>query len=163
MNLMDIVKRNGFEFGEYSPEEGLLEHIISIDSPDQRVKDFFEKVVASFGLATDKLHFVFEDLKLNQGHALHTHLIPADMQMIVWFPKSEFEGREFQFGTKENLKKHTPKLGELCFMKTNDLDFIHGVTTLETDTIVRTLIISINCHGRLGEHLTIDAETLVPI
>jgi hypothetical protein len=163
MSLMDIVKKEGFQFAEYSPEEGLLEHILSIQTPDQRVKDFFKEVVSSFDLDSEKLHFVFEDLKLAEGHCLHTHLIPADLQMIVWFPKSEFEGREFQFGTKDNLKKHTPKLGELCFMKTNDLDFIHGVTPLETDTIVRTLIISINCHGALGEHLTVDAQNLSPI
>ena len=111
----------------------------------------------------EKLHLVFEDLQKGEFHELHTHLTPCDYQAIIWAPETSYEGRHFIYGTITKQTEFKPSFGDICFMKTNDLNFIHGVTTLITNTKVRTLLISINYSGKWGEHLTVSAKDHQPI
>lgn len=162
-NLLDTINKDGFVFKKFDPSIEVKKHILSSDSPDSVVLNFFTIVLNEFGLNFSNLHMVYEDIRIGMHHELHSHLIPADYQAVVWVPQDTYAGREFLYGTPEKISKFKPCWGDICLMKTNDLNYIHGVDPLLNNTLVRTLLISVNCNGYLGEHLTVDANNYQPI
>jgi hypothetical protein len=163
MNIQEIIENKGFYFDSFDPRLDLYHRIMHTSEPDLFIENFFSNYLLKKKFNFKKLHLVYEDIKLGQYHELHTHLIPANYQAVIWAPQDNYKGRAFIFGTKNNLNKFYPKFGDICFMKTNDLNFIHGVEPLLNDTLVRTLLISINYLGSNGEHLTVDHLNLKPI
>jgi hypothetical protein len=158
--IYDTIEKEGFFFSKFSNNQALLSHLLEIEKPTLETKDLVLKVLKEFELDSSKVELVFEDFEKGDAIALHSHLIPADMQILIWAHEDEFLGREFIYGTSKNLNHFKPQYGDICFMKTNDLNFIHGVERLRTQCRVRTLLISYNISSKYGEHLTIDSKNL---
>ena len=163
MKIKKEIDSKGFYFSNFPKDKDIYTTILNTLEPNDKIENFFTKVIEDHGFCFDKLHLVYEDITLGLYHETHTHLTPSDYQAVVWVPKDSYEGRAFLYGSKQDLKKHYPEFGDICFMKTNDLNFIHGVEPLETDTLVRTLLISINYRGKHGEHVTVSSENLKSI
>lgn len=158
--ILKHINQNGFYFNQFKPDEKFLAELFNGETPSPYVHEKTKKILTHFGLPVDQLQLVYEDINLGEYHEMHTHLIPADLQVIIWGIKGHYTGRDFKYGTKDHLKSFYPKFGDICFMKTNDLNFIHGVSPLKSGHKVRTLLVSVNCLGLLGEHVTVDAKNL---
>ena len=161
-NLVRRINEEGFVFLKFPKSKEIFERLLNTDKPDGFIKIFFIKYFKNLGISHNRLNFVYEDIYQNDYHEMHTHLTPSDFQAVVWVPRSEYRGRAFLYGTSDNLKEFYPEFGDICFMKTNDLKYIHGVKKLENDTLVRTLLISLNCSSPEDAHVTVSAE-LKPI
>jgi hypothetical protein len=72
----------------------------------------------------------------------HFHVIPGSFQVVIWLPQGEFIGRNFLYGKDGVLKQYHPEKGMMCFMKSNDPRFIHGVSVLESPETIKTLGLS---------------------
>ncbi len=158
MSLEKEINKNGFIFRTLALSEEHRLDILQSKEPSSEIIDTFLQILKSFDPLVNSIHCVYEDIKQGMYHEMHSHLTPSRYQAVVWFPKDAFLGRQFLYGKKDNIKKFTPRFNDICFMKTNDLDYIHGVALLETDTLVRTLLISIDHITNLGEHLTVSAN-----
>ena len=158
MKLKEKINEEGFVFSKFEPNLDIYNEILNTEEPNDKIKNFFRKAIGNFGIIPGNLHTVYEDITLGLFHELHTHLIQADFQVVVWAPQDNYEGRAYVYGTRGNLKKFYPKYGDMVFMKTNDLNFIHGVEPLENDTLVRTMLLSVNYTGTDGKHLTVSAD-----
>ena len=161
--ILDSIETEGFYFSHFKGKPSLLESLLSLKEPTSDLEEQVTQLLNEFDLFPAKLHLVFEDLKINESHVLHTHLTPCDFQILIWAADKPYEGRNFLYGTLTEIKSFHPSFGDICFMKTNDLKYIHGVDELLTDTTVRTLLISFNYSGKKGEHLTVTANDLNPI
>jgi hypothetical protein len=167
-----MLDAHGFVFSSFEAPEGFLQEALSTPKPSEAVKRFFSSWLAAFGCPTDRLRFVYEDIHPGRSHELHTHLVPAAYQVVAWFPAGSFEGRDFLYGRLaeaasggllDSVQRFSPRLGDLCFMKTNDLGFVHGVSPLTRGSWVRTLIIDVNNPAEQGEHVTVTAGGVRPI
>lgn len=127
--MLEELNEKGFLFREYSPR--LL--------MNGNIYDNFKMIIKYFIDINEPLHIDEQVLKVGEGIGMHYHIIPGSFQAVTWIPEGEFEGREFIYGTKDNLKSIKPKLGLMCFMKPNDPNFIHGVSRLKTDTVIRSI------------------------
>lgn len=163
MTIQQLINENGFYFDYFNPDLNIYHRIMNTVNPDSYIQSFFSNYLKNKNFSFRTLHMVYEDIKFGQYHELHTHLTPSDFQAVVWVPQEKYTGRAFLYGTEKNIEKFYPKFGDICFMKTNDLKFIHGVEPLLSDTLVRTLLISINYSGTHGEHLTVSHSSLEPI
>ena len=161
--IKDAIEKNGFFLSTFKENKDFLQHLLNVNEPNSETKAYAKSILKDFGLLSDKLHLVFEDFAKGDSICLHTHLTPCDFQILIWAHEKNFIGREFVYGKKKSLIKFKPSFGDICFMKTNDLDFVHGVERLESDSRVRTLLISYNYTGKLGEHLTIDSDQMSPV
>jgi hypothetical protein len=160
MTIINDINKDGFIFKKFMPNDYIYQCIINSKDPNEfwEIDHFFIEEFKKLGLEVDNVLSVYEDIKLGQSHVMHTHLIPADCQIVVWVPFTEYEGRAYLYGTKEEIKKFYPQFGDMVLMKTNDLNFIHGVEPLLNDTIVRTILFSVNFKGESGaQHITVDA------
>jgi hypothetical protein len=162
-SLSKQIEKEGFVFRKFRPSEDFRNIILNNTCDSPLVELEIKKILRKFNCPTDKLQIVFEDFLENDSNDLHTHLIAADFQVLMWATKSNFKGRDFIY-TNElgEEKRFSPSFDDICFMKTNDLNFKHGVSKLETNCLVRTIIISVNCLAKKGEHLTIS-KRLEPI
>lgn len=160
--IKNIIQENGFYFSKFEKDQSFHGLLLNTPQPTKQVEEYVSQILEGFDIKSDKLHLVYEDITQGESHALHTHLTPCDFQVLIWAPKAQFKGRDFIYGTRTNLQNFHPDFGDICFMKTNDLDFIHGVAPMINDTLVRTLLISVNYTGKLGEHLTVKANDLTP-
>lgn len=158
--MISEINKNGFLFKKIDISNKIIKDVLSSKEPTKEIKKYFIKTLKDFDPDIKKIHCVYEDIKYGMHHEMHTHLTPSRYQAILWFPLEDFEGRDFIYGTKDFVKTFKPNIGDICFMKTNDLKFIHGVSPLKTDTLVRTLIISIDHVTCKGEHLTVSADKL---
>jgi hypothetical protein len=143
--------------------ESIINEILSTNEPTPRLKEYYTQSLKNLGLEIRNIEQVYEDIYIGGYHELHTHLIPADFQVVVWAIPESFEGRDFVYGTKKKLRSYHPKNGDMCLMKTNDLRFVHGVQPLTSGSMVRTMLINVNPTTELGEHLTVRAGDLVSI
>lgn len=160
MNLETEINKKGFIFNRLHIEDKLQAEVLNSTEPTPKVKGFFLNFLRSLDPSIKDIHCVYEDIKQGMYHKMHSHLTPCRYQVLFWFPQAEYVGREFLFGTKDKIESFKPTSKDLCFMKTNDLNFIHGVAPLENDTLVRTLLISVDHVTNLGEHVTISAIDL---
>ena len=160
MNLEEEINKHGFIFRTLRLNEQHRLDVLQSEEPSREIIDTFLRILKSFDPLINSIHCVYEDIRQGMYHEIHTHLTPSSYQAVVWFPEDTFLGRQFLYGKKDNIKEFTPRFNDICFMKTNDLDYVHGVAPLETDTLVRTLLISINHVTNLGEHLTVSANDL---
>lgn len=165
MTLEERINDCGFIFSTSNFDVEILKEALATEgtTPSEKVKTYFLNFFKRQDPKIKSIECVYEDIRYSMYHEMHTHLVPARYQIVVWFPEAKFEGREFVFGTKKHLKKITPSYGDYCFMKTNDLKYIHGVTPLETDILVRTMLISVDHAGKLGEHVTVSSDTFATI
>lgn len=161
--IYKTIEKDGFFFSKFIPDPEFLTHLLEIDRTNDQTKKFVYKILQNFNLDSLKIDLVFEDFEKGDSIALHSHLIPADMQILIWAHNHDFLGREFIYGKADNLKYFKPQFGDICFMKTNDLNFVHGVERLKTQYKVRTLLISYNISSRYGEHITVDSKNLSSI
>ncbi len=158
--IINRVNNEGFVFLNFKPEKDLFEFILNSESPsDERyIYRFFINELDKLGITVSSIAGVYEDINKGMSHKLHTHLIPAEFQLVVWVPSGEYKGRDFIYGTKENIKRHHGKYGEMCLMKCNDLNFVHGVDPMESNTNFRTLLLHINITAFDGRHMTVDTD-----
>lgn len=84
-------------------------------------------------LKGEKLIYDCEEFNINNEILTHYHLLAGSFQAVAWYYESEFEGREFIFGTKEQVYKLKPKMGYICFFTPNNPKFIHGVLPMKTE------------------------------
>lgn len=161
--ILKDINDNGFHLNQFHEFNEIKSEMLTSKIPSEKLSISVKQLLQTFGFEPRPLHLVYEDLYFNEGHIMHTHLTPCDFQVLIWACKKKYEGREFIYGTKSNLQKHQPEFGDICFMKTNDLDFIHGVEPLKSKVTVRTLLISYNYSGKTGEHLTVTSGDLNPV
>ncbi len=163
MDLELKINSLGFVFNQVLLDQKDLAEVLFSPEPTDRIRNLVLKLLKEFDSSIKSIHCVYEDIRKGMFHEMHTHLTPSRYQVVFWFPKDEYAGREFLYGTKNDIKSFKPKLGDICFMKTNDLKYIHGVAPLKTDTLVRTLLVSVDHVTNLGEHVTISANELKSI
>lgn len=162
--ILPIIVSSGFYVTKFEQDSSFKEYLLSCSRPDQRIRNYVNELLSQFNITIKNIHLVFEDIdQIGQEHELHTHLVPCDFQVLIWAESSNYDGRYFRYGTREKLSELRPSFGDICFMKTNDLNFIHGVSPLKSNSFIRTLLISVNHSGNFGEHLTISAKRLKPI
>lgn len=163
MNLETEINNKGFVFGKIHLDEREHMEVLAFPEPSDYLQGLFLRIIRRFDPSVSSIHCVYEDIRKGMYHEMHTHLTPSRYQALIWFPCDDFLGRDFLYGTKTEIKRFHPTVEDICFMKTNDLSFIHGVAPLESDTLVRTLLISVDHATNLGEHLTIAAKDLSSI
>lgn len=158
--LKKLIDSDGFVLKTTSLDEQFRNDVLNSKSPSDFARRTIKKILNENGFEDSPLQIVYESFILGDSNALHTHLVPADFQLLVWVPKDDnFVGRSFLYGKKDGpIKQFKPRLGDICFMKTNDLEFVHGVTELTSDTLVKTVIVSVNCLADHGEHLTVTSD-----
>ncbi len=157
--ILKEINNKGFSFGRFDPNNELFESILNTNQPDEKILNFFKKEFENLGFEIREIAGVYEDITEGMSHKLHTHLIPAEFQVVVWVPmQSNYLGREFVYGTREKLKEYHGLFGEMCFMKCNDLQFIHGVNPLKSEQLFRTLLLHVNLLFSDGRHMTVDCD-----
>lgn len=130
-NLLKRINEEGFVFAEYDPS--LIEHLDNDVRRSYALRYIIEDYLEVKG---ENIYCDWEVLKKGEEIPLHYHIIPGSFQAVTWIPEGEFEGREFLYGTLDDIKKIKPRLGLICFFKPNDPKFVHGVAPLLTDTTV---------------------------
>lgn len=163
MNLEKEINKKGFIFSRVKMTSEIQELILNSKEPTLEIKNIFLNFIKELDPTVKDIHCVYEDIKQGMFHEMHTHLTPSRYQAVFWFPKGDYVGREFLFGTKNKIESFKPTSKDVCFMKTNDLNFIHGVSPLQNNTLVRTLLVSVDHTTNLGEHLTVSASKLESI
>jgi hypothetical protein len=163
MNLEKEINKKGFIFNRIEISDELNDKVLSSNEPTPEIKKTFLNFLKEIDSEIKDIHCVYEDIKEGMFHEMHSHLTPSRYQVIFWFPKSDYVGREFLFGTRRKIESFKPTNKDFCFMKTNDLNFIHGVAPLGNNTLVRTLLISVDHATNNGEHLTVSAKSLKDI
>lgn len=164
MSLSLQLSNSGFIFQRFEPEAQMRSYILGLDKPTEELETYIQSIFDSLQIPYQDFDISFEDTYPNTGLSLHTHLIPASFQILIWVPESaEYQGRGFIYGSKEKTATFYPQFGDLCIMKTNDLNFFHGVEPLQSNIKFRTIIISVDNHGNLGQQLTVTKTSLDPI
>lgn len=158
MSLEKEINQYGFLFNDIEIPEYIKDEVLSSSEVTDTVMFFFLDELRKRDPEITKLHCVYEDLRLGMFHEMHTHLTPSRYQVLAWFPEAKYHGREFIYGKKDNLRGFFPTSNILCFMKTNDIEYVHGVSPLESDILVRTLVMSVDHAGQFGEHLTVSMD-----
>lgn len=158
--LLSDLDRDGFIFKREIFGDEFKNKVLNEASPSLETISIIKKILTKYELSTENTQINYEDVSINESNELHTHLIPADCQMIIWIPLTDnFKGRDFIYKSKnQHVNKHHPRYGDICFMKTNDLNFLHGVSKLETDTQIRTILVSINCNQETNESMTLNEK-----
>lgn len=155
------IDEEGFVFLRFFPEVDIYRAILRSSSPENEksILEFFKEQLELHGLKVNKIQGVYEDIHQGMSHELHTHLIPTEYQVVIWVPEDfGYEGRAFVYGKLGELKKHYGQWGEMVIMKTNDLDFVHGVEPLKSKGKFRTLLLHINPLFSDGRHITVAAN-----
>lgn len=129
-DLLNQINKEGFVFIEYD------KNLIDLKSNEDKSLILKEIIKQKINLENETLYVDWDFLKQGEDIKLHYHIIPGSFQAVTWFPEESFEGREFIYGTRDNLKKIKPRAGLICFFKPNDPNFIHGVSPLLTNSIV---------------------------
>ena len=156
---MQQLNEKGFIFSSFTPDPEMRQKILNSTTPNQEIRDYMFNVLKDMGLGIKEIELNYEDVRKGNSLLMHTHLIPADYQVLFWVPDNDdFEGRGFIYGTKDNIQVFYPKFGDICFMKANDLNFIHGVEELHSESLVRTVIVNVNNRAKLGEQVTVRSS-----
>lgn len=158
IEILKKINEEGFVFVGFETNDSIYDSILNTDTPNKKILDFFKEKIEKFGVEVRKIEGVYEDISEGMSHKLHTHLIPAEFQVVVWVPTEAYLGRDFLYGTREEIKKHHGLFGEMCLMKCNDLKFIHGVSPMETKCLFRTLLLHVNLVFSDGRHMTVDCD-----
>jgi hypothetical protein len=136
MNLTDIsldrLNDEGFLFFEYDPAPFLdvKQEIVRL----QKFKDWL-------WVNSPRGSHVYGDMdimKKGEELKLHYHVVPGPWQVVLWLPVTNFEGREFLYGSPGRINKIKPRAGLACMMKPNDPKFVHGVAPLLDDGVVKS-------------------------
>jgi hypothetical protein len=164
MSLKLQLSNSGFVFQRFEPLAHMRSYILELDKPTEELETYIKTIFDSLQIPYQDFDTSFEDTHLHTGLNLHTHLIPASFQVLMWVPESsDYLGRGFIYGSQEKTATFYPQFGDLCLMKTNDLNFFHGVEPLKSNIKFRTIIISVDNHGKLGQQLTVAKSSLDPI
>ena len=158
--LIDNINEKGFFFDKFTPSESFKKNVFLTNYPSDVVIEEVKRILKKFDIIVSNIEVTYEDITKDQSLSLHTHLIGSSCQVLIWVPENnDFEGRDFLYGKKEFLiKKFRPKFGDICFMKTNDLSFIHGVSPLLSNSFIRTIVINVNFSNERNAHLTVTKE-----
>ncbi|WP_127714873.1 hypothetical protein [Halobacteriovorax sp. HLS] len=132
-NILEQLDREGFIFKQYDPS---IIDFHDLSSSISRLKSYIEEIISISG---ESLFYDIDTIEYKQQIKPHYHVIPGTFQVVAWIPEDNFEGRKFIFGTQKSLNTTTPKLGYFCIMKPNDPHFIHGVTSLQSKTSIRSI------------------------
>lgn len=163
MDLNLELKSQGFLFQQFEPLAHMRSYILGLEHPTEELEEYIKSIFDSLKIPYQDFDISFEDAT-NTGLSLHTHLIPASFQVLIWVPEhSEYFGRGFIYGTEGKTATFYPKFGDLCLMKTNDLSFYHGVEPLRSNIKFRTIIVSVDNAGNLGQQLTVTKAGFNPI
>lgn len=162
MSLEDKINNEGFVFLKYKTDPKVKEEFLNLEKNSLNSKgtpgfggnvwetsvkellpyscQFYEDLLNTYDLPKDYLFFDLEKIKKEDYHFLHTHFVPARYQICIWIPLDDsFKGREFVYGTQDNLKKFRPSFGDLVIFKPNDTTWVHGTTPLLTDIPVYSI------------------------
>ena len=133
---IDDINNYGFVFHNYDSS-------IIVHGDDEHNIEVLESYVSSL-IQIPNQRLVSDIDIINKGEEikLHLHVTTGSFQVVVWVPDYEYEGRYFMYGTPNKIEKVQPKLGMMCFMKTNDSNFVHGVSKLLSDQPVKSYGIS---------------------
>lgn len=161
--ILERMDKEGFAFLKYKPQRDVMAEILNFHNEkipchseqdlgmggttweppiEQYIPEtvkFFKDLLSDLGVCRDYLHFDLEMIKKDDYHFLHTHLTPAHYQLCAWFPLGDFEGREFIYGEKHDLKRFKPSNGDMVFFKPNDPRFVHGTSPLTTEIPVYSI------------------------
>lgn len=130
-SLLKKINEEGFVFVEY--DSSLVFNLKTNEDKAEALKKIIKNKLSILG---ENIYVDWEYLNQNEEIKLHYHIVPGSFQAVTWFPEEDFSGREFIYGTKDNLKKIKPKIGLICFFKPNDPGFVHGVSKLESNSKV---------------------------
>ena len=135
-DLYKQIQEEGFVFKTFESTTEFKRLALHSSPDDELLLGHIHKILKSFFVPINNLQIVFEDFKQNDSNDLHTHLIAADYQVLIWVTEdSEFSGRDFLYEkVPSQTKRFRPSNGDICFMKTNDLRFRHGVSTLKSNS-----------------------------
>ncbi len=141
---IEDINKYGFVFHKYDHtflKETDVENIVLL-----------EKYVSSLiSIPNEKLITDVDIINEGEGIDLHLHIVPGSFQVVVWVPDYKYEGREFLYGNPKDLKRFQPEIGMMCFMKPNDVEFVHGVSILKSKRPVKTYGITSSVFDSLPE------------
>lgn len=129
---IDDLNLKGFIFKEYPVPE-------NFQNLEILTKFLLSYIPNILSIPGENLYYDVDCLKRGDSIKPHFHTIPGSFQVVCWVPEGNFLGRDFIYGRPDSMRRFRPKLGHMCFMKSNDCDFIHGVTALESDIPQKTL------------------------
>lgn len=135
-NFLNELNEKGFIFQSYPTEN------IDFSNRSGLIQYFSDFISKKMDIPNESMAHDFDQLKKDEEHLPHFHVIPGSFQVVIWLPEESFEGRYFLFGTSKKLMKVKPKLGYMCFMKPNDPSFIHGASKLLSDNPIESLAFS---------------------
>jgi len=129
---LDNIKKFGFIFHVYDHKKILK------DTDEESIASLEDYINSIIKVPGEKLYPDIDIIEPGGSIDLHFHTIPGSFQVVVWRPEYDFKGREYIYGSPNNLMYAKPFKGLMCFMKPNDANFIHGVTKLTSDKPVKS-------------------------
>lgn len=130
--LIEDIREHGFIFHKYDHRKILK------DTDEESIASLENYVRGLIQMPKERLITDIDIIKKGEGIGIHLHVIPGSFQVVIWVPEYEYEGREFIYGNPKDLKRFQPSIGMMCFMKPNDVNFVHGVSVLKSDRPVKT-------------------------
>lgn len=129
---LDNINKYGFVFHLYDHE-----NILKSNDEDSLLS--LELYINSLiNIPGERLYSDIDIINPGDSIGLHFHVIPGSFQVVVWRPDYDFKGREYIYGTPDKLISIKPFTGLMCFMKSNDPNFIHGVSKLLSDKPIKS-------------------------
>jgi hypothetical protein len=129
---LEDINKFGFVFHEYDHAKILK------DTDEESIESLTHYIDSLINVPNEKLYSDIDIINPGESIKLHFHTIPGSFQVVVWRPDGEFEGREYIYGDPKLLKEIKPFKGLMCFMKSNDPNFVHGVKPLLSNAPVRS-------------------------
>jgi|GEM_PF-6853917 hypothetical protein len=128
-----LLNKKGFLFYRY--DQSFVDHN-NLDITAKKISNVINEIMS---VKNESLFWDIDTIVAGQELRPHYHIVPGSFQVVAWLPTSPFCGRDFLFGNNNVLYKVKPKVGYMCFMKTNDPFFIHGVTELLSEGSIKSL------------------------
>ncbi len=108
------------------------------------LKSFLGKSSSLLNGALDAYHFTVHKMMQGDSIALHSDARSSAQgypDILCWLCRTEnFIGRDFLYGSAENVQRMKPRTGMLCVMSSLDPSFVHGVSLLESQSEILTIV-----------------------
>ncbi len=143
--LIEEIDKEGFVFHKYNYKSVLK------GNDEESIESLKEYISSLIKIPNERLIGDVDVILKGSGLDNRFHIVPGSFQVVVWVPDYKYEGREFLYGSPENLNKFQPEIGMMCFMKPNDPSFVHGVSILLSDRPVKSYGITSSVFDSLPE------------
>lgn len=92
--------------------------------------------------AIDSMHFVVTRMGKGDKMGVHRDIEISNSSLFhinIWLPETEYEGRDFVYGTENELRTFHPNWGDCVFVSTISDEHIHAVSELKSDSLVYSI------------------------